>query len=80
MPKCQKCYDIFPPQFTSLIEGTEYHMCIFCSDSVPSIEFDDENGERKIYTKKQCSKEYQEFLNMVKEKNNKLLKEKQLGV
>jgi hypothetical protein len=80
MPKCQKCYDVFPPQFTELIDGIEHHMCIFCKDSVDSIMYEDDNGERKKYTKKDCSRDYKKFLRMVKEKNNVLLKEKQLGV
>lgn len=80
MPKCQKCYGMFPPQFTVLIEDTEDHQCIFCKDNVKFIKYETDDGVRKKYTKKECIRDYEKFLRMVKEKNNVLIKEKQLGV
>jgi len=80
MPKCQKCYKFYPPQFTVLIKGTEDHQCIFCRDNVDYIMYDDENGDRIKYTKKECEEDYKKYIKMVREKNKVLLEEKRLNL
>ena len=75
MPKCAKCFDLFPPQFCVDIEGTEDQMCLFCNDDINSIKYD-EDGIIKNYTKEDCSRDYKKFLKMVKEHNEVLLEQK----
>lgn len=78
MPKCQKCYKYYPPHFSEIIEGTEDHECIFCKDNINFIMYDDEDGKRKKYTKERCERDYKKYLNMVKEKNDSLIRKKRL--
>ena len=70
MPKCQKCYEVFPPQFCVPIEtaqNPEIQQCVFCDREVNEIQLKGGTGK---YTKKQCVKEYKVFLRQLKEKSN----------
>ncbi len=79
MPKCQKCFGLFPPQFSVLV-SEEDHICIYCRDNIDYIMYDDENGERKKYTKEECKRDYEKYLKMIKERNEELLEEKRLSL
>ena len=66
MPKCDMCWDMFPPDFFCERDddGKE---CMFCRIGKDYITMDTGKGVRN-YTKKECKKDYVEFLRMLKEK------------
>jgi len=66
MPKCQICYKLLPPNFMIEIEGSkDAKKCIFCDQGKNEVEYK-EGLTVKKYTKEQCIKEYNEFLNKLK--------------
>lgn len=72
MPKCAKCGDFLPPQLMKQIEGVaaDVKQCIFCEVEKKEIQIPDEKkpGKKIPYTKEQCKKDYQEYLNKMKTK------------
>lgn len=80
MPKCMKCLDFLPPNYTEIIpnslpdsEGNYPQECIFCKLGVKEVERVEEKGSEKYikYTKEQCKKDYFIFLNKLKNENVK---------
>lgn len=68
MPKCQKCFEVFPPQFCVPIERAQNpddQQCTFCARGKNEIQLKGNTGK---YTKKQCVKDYKIFLRQLKEK------------
>jgi len=65
MGLCKKCYDRFPPDFMSELEGDDLE-CIFCKLDKKELTITTEEGFTKKYTKEECKKEYETFLNMIK--------------
>ena len=76
MPKCQKCYQFYPPDFMRDIEGTEGtpdqedRQCVFCMLDKNVINFTGKNGKEEQYSKKQCQNDYKKFLKELKSKTN----------
>lgn len=79
MPKCVKCNEMFPPNYVDIIEGSvpmvdgEYPKeCVFCHLGVSEVERETEHnsGKYMAYTKKQCLKDYKEFLTKLKNSKN----------
>jgi len=71
MPKCAKCADMLPPNFCTPIVNTEDYMCLFCDQEISEITLKKDTGIEK-YTKKQCLKDYQEFMNYMKDQTKKM--------
>jgi len=66
MGKCDKCWDILPPDF--FCERDDDGMeCVFCRVGKNYITLPAKVGGKK-YTKEECKKDYIKFLNMLKEK------------
>lgn len=79
MPKCAKCNEFFPPNYTDVIEGSKPdfegrhpHICIFCNLMVSEVERETEHNSGKYvaYTKKQCVEDYAEFMKKLKHSPN----------
>ena len=75
MPKCVKCNEMFPPNYVDIIkdstpqfDGNYPYECIFCKLMVSEVERETENNSGKYvaYTKKQCIKDYANFLKKLK--------------
>ena len=79
MPKCVKCQQIFPPNYTEDIENSSRDSngdfpqhCIFCKLGIVEVERETENnsGQYTKYTKQECLKDYREFLKNLKDNRN----------
>jgi hypothetical protein len=79
MPKCVKCNDFFPPNYTEIIEDSEPMFdgnypqeCIFCRLGIDEVERESEkdSGQYVKYTKKECLEDYKKFLRKVKDSKN----------
>ncbi len=85
MPKCVKCHEFFPPNYTEVIENAEKdgmtgeypQHCIFCKLGVNEVERESERNSGKFvpYTREQCLKDYKEFIAKVKTTSDILNKE-----
>jgi len=71
MPKCVKCNEFLPPQYTDYIknavpdfEGNIPQECVFCKLMVSEVERETEDGSGKYvpYTKADCIKDYKAFV------------------
>jgi hypothetical protein len=76
MPKCVKCNDFFPPNYTDVIEnskpdyeGKYPQICIFCNLMVSEVDRETEHNSGKYvaYTKKECVKDYADFMKKLKD-------------
>lgn len=77
MPKCEKCSDFFPPNYTKpipnkslKIDGTIAQQCVFCENNVDFVVVELGEGKTKKYTKGECKKDYYEFTKKIKESGN----------
>lgn len=73
MGQCQKCYSYFPPQYMREIEGAESVddlQCVYCKSDKDYVMVQIDNGSEQKYTKKQCIKEYKEFINKLRQTPN----------
>jgi len=73
MPRCQKCYEFFPPQYMCEIENTEddVKQCIYCQQGKDYVMVLIEEDKKEIkYTKKDCIRDYKMFLKKLKETPN----------
>lgn len=79
MPKCERCSEIFPPNYVDIIKDSkpmldgEYPKeCIFCKLMISEVERETENNSGKYvaYTKQQCIDDYKNFLKKIKESKN----------
>jgi hypothetical protein len=81
MPKCVKCNDFFPPNYTEVIDGSQPdpldegrypQHCVFCKLGVDKVERETQQGSGKFveYTKEECLRDYHEFLKKLKESKN----------
>jgi len=70
---------MLPPQFmvefeTGVALSEPLKQCLFCKDEILSITINTAAGKSEKYTKEQAKKEYQMFLNMLKEKTEQMKK------
>lgn len=81
MPKCVKCNDFFPPNYTEVIpnsqpdpldEGRYPQHCVFCRDGVDKVQRETAQGSGQFmdYTKEECLKDYHDFLKKLKDSQN----------
>lgn len=79
MPKCAKCQEIFPPNYTETIENSSRDSqgdfpqhCIFCKLGINEVERETENksGIYTKYTKQECLTDYKIFLKNLKDNRN----------
>ena len=72
MPKCQKCYEFFPPQYMREIENTEddVKQCVYCQQGKDYVMVIMEDKKEIKYTKKDCIRDYKMFLKKLKETPN----------
>jgi len=70
MPKCVRCFDVFPPVLmvpvTTAVEDVS--QCIFCEREIKEVTMDKEDGTSEKYTKEQAKRDYVKFLNELKDK------------
>lgn len=76
MPKCAKCQEFFPPNYTEIIEDSEIdgisgeypQNCIFCKLGINQVERESEknSGNYVPYTKQECLRDYKEFVAKIK--------------
>ncbi len=73
MPKCQKCFEMLPPNFCSPIDPNDPDIveCVFCKRNVKALTVTKSDKITK-YTKAECKQDYIKFLNYMKEKAEKL--------
>lgn len=57
---------MIPPNFCVEIKGTDAKKCFFCEQGKNELELIID-GKSKKYTKDECIKEYNEFLNKLKQ-------------
>lgn len=69
MASCCRCFKLLPPPFMEEMPDGE-KMCRFCIDGVTKLEY----GDGKFATKSELEREYQMFLNELKDKNDILRK------
>ena len=80
MPKCVKCNEFLPPNYTEVIvnsqpdqKGDYPQQCIFCKSGLDEVELEVERDSGKFtkkFTKNECLAEYKEFLKKVKDSKN----------
>lgn len=73
MGRCAKCYSYFPPQYMREIEGaenTEDLQCIYCKSGKDYVMILKDDQSEQKYTKKQCIKDYKEFINKLRQTPN----------
>lgn len=79
MPVCQRCKEVFPPNYVDIIpnsgqmfDGEYPKECIFCKLQVSEVEREtsDGSGQYVAYTKRQCIADYKTFLNNLKRSRN----------
>lgn len=66
MPVCVNCRKLLPPNFMDK-KSEEDYLCHFCIENKDSIEYTDDDGSTKSYTKTECEKEYLIFCRQVSE-------------
>ena len=77
MPKCVKCNNFFPPNYTDIIPDREVdgvtgeypQHCVFCRDGIKFVtrEESPNSGNFNIkYTKEECINDYKAFVDKMK--------------
>ncbi len=78
MPKCVKCNEFFPPNYTEVIEGSQPdplddgkypQHCVFCKLGIDKVERETEHnsGQYVMYSKEECLRDYKAFLAKLKD-------------
>jgi len=91
MPNCERCNNMFPPNYLDVIKDSEPmdnkeypKECIFCKLNVSEVERETENGSGKFvpYSKQQCLDDYKVFLKKLKDSKNvkDILNRSDLGI
>ena len=79
MPKCVKCDEFFPPNYTEIVEnslpdekGDYPQLCVFCRLGVNEVERETEHdsGQYIPYTREECLRDYKNFLKKIKKSKN----------
>lgn len=79
MPKCERCGEFLPPNYVEVIpnsqplnNGDYPKECIFCKLMVSEVERETSQGSGQFvpYTKRQCIKDYKEFLDKLRRSGN----------
>lgn len=77
MPKCEKCLNFYPPNYTKIIpdkgvkeDGTMPQQCVFCELSIDSVEIEFETGKYRKYTKEECITDYKKFIRKMKDQGS----------
>ena len=76
MPKCQKCYGYFPPEFC-IDKSDTAKVCYFCENNVNTIVYGP-NNERKA-TRQEIIKDYEIAIKMIKDSNEEIKKTLKTG-
>ena len=66
MPVCINCRKMLPPNFMEQ-KSQEDWFCLFCKEGKDSINYTDDDGSTKKYTKEECEKEYMIFCKQISE-------------
>ena len=93
MPKCVKCSEFFPPNYTEIVEDSQPdplnnnqypQHCIFCKLGIDKVERETSpnSGQYVFYSKAECIRDYKDFLGKVNESKNvqDILRRKEQGV
>lgn len=74
MPKCEKCFNFYPPNYTKVIpnkelklDGTPPQQCVFCELGIEHVEVEFEKGKYRKYTKTECIDDYKKFMKKIKD-------------
>lgn len=79
MPLCIRCKEVFPPNYTEVIENSKPDFsglypqeCIFCKLNIDKVERETAKGSGKytMYSKQECLRDYKEFLFKLKKSRN----------